>query len=320
MRIALMGQAAFGARVLEALLEKGETIVAVYSPPDRPHGQEDPLTTIAKEKHVSIYQPVSYKDSAVCVNFQSISPDLLIMAYVTAMIPHPFLRVPTQGAICYHPSLLPRHRGASAINWAVIMGDDLTGLTIFWADEGIDTGPILLQKEVPIRPDDTTGSLYFNVLFPMGIEAIVESVDLIKTGKAPRIPQDEHKATYEPPCDEKVAQIDWFRPGKEIHNLIRGCDPQPGAFSFWRNEKITFYQSRFTPVKEKQPSGMVLGISEEHLIISTEDGIIEIGKIRTSDLGKVEISKFRNQSGIKEGDRFVWKINMGKVAEKLADS
>ncbi len=107
------------------------------------------------------------------------------MAFVTDIIPARYFDAPTRGAICYHPSLLPRHRGASAINWAVIMGDSKTGLTIFWPDGGIDTGPILLQKEIDIKPDDTTGSLYFNQLFPIGMGAIAESIALIKGERAP---------------------------------------------------------------------------------------------------------------------------------------
>ncbi len=307
MRIVLMGQAAFGAKTLEALLERGEEVVAVYSPPDGPGGQEDPLTTLAKEKNVPVRQPTSYKDPEVFADFQKFSPELLIMAFVTAIIPAPFLKFPKHGAICYHPSLLPRHRGASAINWAIIMGDVRTGLTIFWPDEGIDTGPILLQKEISINPDDTTGSLYFNHLFPMGIEAILESVDLIKKGKAPRIPQDESKATYEPPCDEKVAQIDWARPGREIYNLIRGCDPQPGAYSFWGGQKIKFYNAHFSPGKVEQPAGMVIDIKRATLAISTGDGILEVERVRVPNMGKIAVAEFVTKSAIKEGDRFTGK-------------
>ncbi len=140
MRIALMGQAAFGASSLEALLKEREEIVAVYAPPDRPGGKADPLATLAREEELPVLQPHSYKDTGAVSSLQEFSPDLLIMAFVTAILPKSFLEVPTHGSICYHPSVLPRHRGASAINWAIMMGDGETGLSIFWADGGIDTG------------------------------------------------------------------------------------------------------------------------------------------------------------------------------------
>ena len=231
MRIILMGQAAFGAKVLESLLERPEHIVAVYTPPDRPGGRLDPLKEAAVNEGLDVFQPETYKDDHVFAEYKALDPDLTVMAFVTDIIPARFFDVPTHGTINYHPSLLPRHRGASAINWAVIMGDDRTGLSIFWPDGGIDTGLVLLQKDIDIGPDDTTGSLYFNHLFPMGVEAIIESIDLVKEGSAPKIPQNEADATYELPCDDRVAGIDWNRPAQELYNLVRGCDPQPGAFA-----------------------------------------------------------------------------------------
>jgi len=305
MRIALIGQAAFGASSLEALLKEGEEVVAVCAPPDRPGGKMDPLVSLAREEELPVLQPHSYKDTGVISSFREFSPDLLVMAFVTAILPEAFLEVPTLGSICYHPSLLPRHRGASAINWAIMMGDEETGLSIFWADGGIDTGPVLLQKKVPIRPDDTTGSLYFKSLFPMGIDAILESVQLIKAGIAPRITQEESRATYEPPCDDKVAKIDWSRPGQDIYNLIRGCDPQPGAYCTWKGEKTRLYGARFHADRSEGASGEILGLEQDHLMVSTGKGALEISRVGTSGLGKVEASKFVTESGVKNGDR--WK-------------
>ncbi len=304
MRIALMGQAAFGAGSLEALLKNDEEIVVVYTPPDGPGGKEDPTAALAREQNLPLLKPNSYKGAEVIPPFQDFSPDLLIMAFVTAILPKPFLDVPTHGSICYHPSLLPRHRGASGINWAIMMGDAETGLSIFWADGGIDTGPILLQKKIPIRPEDTTGSLYFKQLFPMGIDAILESVQLIKAGNAPRIIQDESLATYEPPCNDKVARIDWSKPGQDIYNLIRGCDPQPGAYCTWRHEKTRLYGARFDANRTEAPPGEILGLEGDHLMVSVGEGALEIPKVRTADLGKVEASKFAAESGVKTGDRF----------------
>jgi len=304
MRIVLIGQAAFGAKVLETLLEKGENIVAVYTPPDNPAGRPDPLNELAFSKNIPVFQPKTYKDDQVFNGFKELNPDLAVMAFVTDIIPARFFEVPSKGTINYHPSLLPRHRGASAINWAVIMGDQRTGLSIFWPDGGIDTGPILLQKEIEINPDDTTGSLYFNHLFPLGVEAILESIKAIKEDRAPKITQNETEATYEPPCDDKVSSIDWDMPVQKLYDFIRGCDPQPGACAVFKKEKIRFYGAKLieTPI-DKKP-GTILQIDDKGIHVAALGAKLIIGKIKSGKGKKMPANEFANQEGLKPGDRF----------------
>ncbi len=179
MRIILIGQAAFAEKSLEKLIGKGEKIVAVYCPLDPPNGKFDPVKTKALQLGIPVRQHKSMKAPEVCDEFIALNADLAILAFVTQIVPPQVFSVPRLGSICFHPSLLPKYRGASAINWALIKGEAVTGLTLFWVDKGIDTGPILLQKEVKVEPDDTTGSLYFNKIFPLGVDAIGEAVDLI---------------------------------------------------------------------------------------------------------------------------------------------
>jgi len=307
MRIVVVGQAAFGAKALEALLEQGANIVAAYTPPDGPKGRLDPLKEAAQARGIKVFQPTSYKDDQVFDEYKVLAPDLTILAFVTDIIPAKFFEATATGAICYHPSILPRHRGASAINWAVIMGDNRTGLTIFWPDGGIDTGPILLQKEIDIGPDDTTGSLYFNHLFPMGIEAIVESVALIKAGKAGRLAQDESKATYEPPCDDRVAAIDWEKPAQEIYNLVRGCDPQPGAYGYWKGDKVRLYGAKLLQEHTNQAPGTVVGIDQQGIQLAVSAGKLVAGKARSSKTGKISGTEFAEQQGLKVGHRLTFK-------------
>jgi methionyl-tRNA formyltransferase len=176
-------------------------------------------------------------------------------------------------------------------------------LTILWADKGIDTGPVLLQKEVEIGPDDTTGSLYFNFLFPMGIEAIKEAVELIKKGKAPRIPQDESKATYEPPCDDRVASIDFEKSIHDVYNLIRGCDPQPGAYTVFKGRKVRFYDARMDPSESGKKPGEVLAIETDSLIVAVKSGILRIGKLRVDKGEKIGPVEFAQSVDAKAGDR-----------------
>jgi methionyl-tRNA formyltransferase len=303
MRIAIMGQAAFGARVLETLADRGENVIVAWLPQGKAGAKPDPMKVAADTRGIPVHQPETYKAPETLREFQSLNPDLLIMAFVTDIIPRAFIETPGRGSICYHPSLLPRHRGGSAINWALIMGDKETGLSIFWTDAGIDTGPILLQKRVPIDPEDTTGSLYFNRLFPLGVEAIAESVDLIKAGRASRLVQDESLATYEPLCNDQVARIDWERPAEEVHNLIRGCDPQPGAYTFYQEKKVRLFDARRGDTVSGARPGDVIGADVAGFTVAAEGGTIRIGRVRT-EAGKQDAAAFAAQVGLKSGDSF----------------
>ena len=193
----------------------------------------------------------------------SLTPDVAVLAFVTYRARRIAIRFPKLGSISHHPSLLPKYRGASAINWAIINGETKTGVTIFWVDAGIDTGDILLQKEVEIPAGETTGELYLNKLYPLGVEAVLEAVGLIARGEAPRIPQDHTRGTYDPPCDEKVARIDWNKPGHQVFNFIRGTDPQPGATAFFRGEKVKVYNARFIEEHHQAAPGEVLEINPD---------------------------------------------------------
>src|SRR5947207_11687076 len=200
MRIVVHGQQAFGKAVLDALLKRGENVIAVYVAPEKEGARADPLKEAALAAKLPVYQPASYRKSEVWDEFRALKPDLQVMAFVTLFVPAEFLNIPSKGSIQYHPSLLPKYRGPSAINWPIIQGESETGLSIFWPDNGLDNGDVLLQKKTRIGPQDTLGSVYFDRLFPMGVEAMLESVDLIKTGKAPRIKQDEALPTHEGRC------------------------------------------------------------------------------------------------------------------------
>jgi methionyl-tRNA formyltransferase len=303
MRIAIMGQAAFGAKVLETLADRGEDVIAAWLPQGKSGAKPDPVQIAADQRRIPVHRPENYKAPETLQEFRTLRADLLIMAFVTDIIPPALIETPSLGAICYHPSLLPRHRGGSAINWALIMGDKETGLSIFWADAGIDTGPILLQKRVPIGEDDTTGSLYFNRLFPLGVEAIAESVDLIKAGRAPRLIQDEHLATYEPLCNDRVARIDWELTAEKLHNLIRGCDPQPGAFTHHRGEKVRLFDSHRLDAAPAGRPGEIMTVDAGGFNVATGRGAIRIGKVRKKE-GKQDATVFAAEQGLKPGECF----------------
>jgi methionyl-tRNA formyltransferase len=301
MRIVIVGQGPFGEKVLQTLIQKGEDVVGTFSPPDK---RSESMKVLAEKSGITFFCPNLMKDPQVHDAYVKLKPELAILAFVTDIIPEKLLAVPSLGTICYHPSILPRHRGASAINWAIIQGDTRTGLTIFWADKGIDTGPILLQKEVEIGLDETTGSVYFNKLFPMGVDAMVEAVELIKKGKAPRIPQDDSEATYEPPCDDRVASVSFEKPIKDIYNLIRGCDPQPGAYTTYQGKRVRFYEARISSSAIHKQPGEIISIEEVSVQIAVKGGMIQIGKLRVDKGEKIGPLEFAKSVALKIGDRF----------------
>ena len=297
----MVGQGPFGQKALDTLMKKGEDIVGVFCPNDK---RGEAMAATAEGSGVALFRPNKMLDAEVQTAFLDLRPDLVILAFVTDIITETLLDIPPLGTICYHPSLLPRHRGASGINWAVIQGDTRTGLTILWVDKGIDTGPILLQKEIDIGPEDTTGSLYFNSLFPLGIEAIAEAVDLIKSGKAPIIPQDDSLASYEPPCDDAVAAIDWSKPASDVYNLVRGCDPQPGAYLIFKGDKVRLYNARLLASKQDQRPGVILDIGKGEIMVALNGGALGIGKVRDSSGQKMEADEFAKKIDLQVGMSF----------------
>jgi methionyl-tRNA formyltransferase len=303
LRIILIGQAAFAEKTLDKLVNKGEEVLAVFCFPDAPGGKIDPVKQRALQLGIPVHQHKTLKTPEVTEQFVSLEAELAILAFVSQIIPPPIFNAPRLGSICYHPSLLPKYRGRSAINWALIRGETVTGLTIFWLDKGIDTGPILLQKEVQVDPDDTTGTLYFNKLFPMGIEAIGEAVDLIKAGNPPRIVQDESKASYEPPCGDEHAKIEWSKPAQEVHNLIRGCDPQPGAHTTWQGKMVRVFDTRLQASTNSATAGQVTGIGAEEITIMVNGGTLTVKRMRGGEGAKLNAAEFAKQVGLKVGDR-----------------
>ena len=302
MRIILIGQAAFAEKSLEQLVGQGEDIVAVYCPPDAPGGRLDPLKQKALQLGIPVRQHRSLKAPEVRDEFASFDADLAILAFVTQIVPREVFSVPRLGSICFHPSLLPRYRGASALNWALINGESITGLTLFWVDPGMDTGPILLQKEVAVDPDDTTGSLYFNKVFPLGVDAIGEAVALIKGGNPPRIVQDESRATYDPPCRDEHARIDWSRPAPAVYNLIRGCDPQPGAHATWHGKTVRIFDCRLQRGDPPAAPGHITGIGAEDVNVALAGGTLIVKKVR-ADGGKIAAAEYSKQANLSVGDR-----------------
>ncbi len=301
MRLIVHGQQAFGQAVFERLLERGENIVTVFCAPDS-GGRPDSLKLAAEQADIPVLQPASYKSQEAADAMRELNADLCIMAYVTLIVPSSVLNIPKYGSIQYHPSLLPDHKGPSSINWPIIQGKKTTGLTIFWPDDGLDTGPILLQKKIDIQPDDSLGSLYFNKLFPMGVDAMIEALDMVKGGSAPRIPQDPNAGSYEGWCGKSAAEIDWHKPVDEVYNLIRGTNPQPGAWTTYKNSVVKIFDSTKSAQSSGSP-GTITAIDDAGIHVAAKGGEIVVQRMR-ADAGKVSASEFVEHTDLQVSEQF----------------
>lgn len=302
MRILLVGQAAFAERVLAELGTAGHTIAAVVCPPDR-GPKPDPVKAAALAQNIPVHQFPSLKRPEARAAFEAAGADLALLAYVTQIVPESLLDVPRLGTLCFHPSLLPRYRGGSAIPWQLINGETRTGVTVFWTDAGIDTGPILLQREATAGPDDTAATLYYNTLFPLGVQACVDAVALVAAGNPPRIVQDERTANYDPLLTDAHAAIDWARPAKALHDLVRGCDPNPGAHTTWKGGVVRL----FDPVRSSERAGgaapgTVVRLDAAGIAIATGDGVVACKRLR-ADGAKAPAADVAAACGIEPGCR-----------------
>jgi methionyl-tRNA formyltransferase len=302
MKIALIGQAAFGEKVLEALVAAGEHVAVVYMPPDAAPGKPNSFRDLAAANGIPVRQPARMRDPEVFEEYKSFAADLNVMAFVTDIVPLTILDHPPLGTIQYHPSLLPRHRGASAINWAVINGEPKTGLSIFWPDEGLDTGPILMQKEVDILPDDTLGTVYFGRLFDLGVQAMLESIALVKAGTAPKIEQDLTLGEYEPVC--KDMKIDWMYPVGVVYNVIRGTNPSPGAFATFKGQKVKIFDCEKRAVSGPEKPGTVTAVEDDGFLVAVCGGSLFVRRVQPAGSGKLSAADFCAANDLKVGDRF----------------
>jgi len=299
MRIVVHGQQAFGKAVLERLLERGEDVVAVCCAPTKEGKPEDPLAELAREKGLPLHQPASWKTPEALELMQSFDADVCLMAYVLLFVPEAVRDAPRFGTFQYHPSLLPEHRGPSSINWPIAMGKTRTGLTIFWPDDGLDEGPILLQKTCEIGPDETLGDVYFNKLFPMGVDAMLESLDLVKAGVILKHDQRLEDGSYESWFKKDLARIDWSRPVAEVYNTIRAANPAPGAWTTRGGEEVSIFDS--ARAEGDGTPGTVVSVSDDGVLVQGNGGRILIKRVRPKGAGKQLAAEWAAAAGVREG-------------------
>ncbi len=305
MKIAIVGQQDFGKAVLEAFLARGDQVAGVFCAPEKPGARPDVLKVAAQEKGVQVFQFPSLKNDEAKAALKGLEVEIGIMAFVLQFAPQDFVTIPKHGTIQYHPSLLPKYRGPSSINWPISRGETKTGLTIFRPTDGLDEGPVILQKETAISPDDTLGTVYFDRLFPMGVQAMLEAADLVVAGKHRELVQDESQATYEGWFRDGEARINWANHVDVVHNLIRGCNPAPGAWTTLNGSKLQVFDCRKHPVRTfgavKGKIGEVVECAAASFQVTAQGGRIEVLRAKLGDGKKVAAADLLASGAIKAG-------------------
>ena len=292
MKLALIGQQAFGRAALDKFRERGDTVAGVFVAPEKPGSKPDPLRARAEELGVPVFQFQRYSAEEPLATLRGLAVDIGVMAYVTQFVPQSFVTIPKHGTIQFHPSLLPAHRGPSSINWPIILGKTETGLTIFRPSDGLDEGPVVLQKKIAIGPDDTLGSVYFERIFPQGVAALVEAADLVVTGRAQERVQDEFQASYEGWVRDAESRISWGLPLDVVYNLIRGCNPQPGAWTTLGGKRVQIFDARKIPARtfgsvKGLKLGQVAAMTAEGFTVHAHGGFIEVLRCRIENGAKI---------------------------------
>lgn len=302
MKIAFIGQQDFGKAVLEAFLARGDQIVGVFCKPEKPGEKPDALREAAQAHGLQVFQFPNLKSPEAEQAMRELDADIGVMAFVLQFAPQSFVSIPKHGTIQYHPSLLPKYRGPSSINWPIARGDSETGLTIFRPTDGLDEGPIILQKTCAIGPDATLGDVYFNALFPMGVAALLEASDLVVAGQHTETVQDESQASYEGWFKAEESKINWANHVDQVYNLIRACNPAPGAWCELAGTKVWLYDCRKHPVRTfgevKGKPGEVARISDSSIFINAQGGLIEVLKLKPEGGKKMAAADFARERGL----------------------
>jgi len=307
LRIAYFGQAPFGREVLVRLLEAGHEIAGVYAPPIKPGAKPDPLAEEAEKRGLALFRHAAMRRKtgepipSRIAEHAALRADLNVLAFVTMILPPEIVEAPRFGSLCFHPSLLPKFRGGNALAWQIIAGEREAGVTVFKPDAGVDTGPIVVQKgPVPILPHHTAASLYFESLYALGVEAMVEAVARVADGSARYTPQDEARASFQGLVDDAVARIDWSASAAEIDRRIRGCDPNPGAHAQLGERSVRLFGCTLAEGFDfSAPAGTVIGLDAKGIRVAARGGVLHVAKLKVGDGAKLAAA----ETGMAVGDR-----------------
>ncbi len=307
MKIVFMGTPEFAIPSLDMLLKEGYDVAAVVTQPDKPKGRGNkmsppPVKEYAMEHGIEVLQPEKVKTEEFVEKIKAINPDLLVTAAYGKILPKSVLDIPKHGCINVHGSLLPKYRGAAPIQWSIINGEKVTGITTMYTDVGMDTGDMLVKAEIEITEDMTAGELH-DKLSVLGAEVLKETLKRLENGTLERIPQNDEEATYAPMMTKETGCIDWSKSSREIHNLVRGTNPWPGAYTFYNDKKMKIWMTSVISDEEHDSkAGTILKVSKDGIVVACGLGKLIIKEIQFENARKMSVEEYICGHKIDEGE------------------
>lgn len=319
MKIVFMGTPEFAVLPLRTLIENDYNVVAVVTQPDRPQGRKrtltpSPVKVEAMERGIPVLQPEKIRDVNSVAELQRYAPDLIVTAAYGQILPKSILMMPSLGCINIHASLLPQYRGGAPVHYAIMNGETVSGITIMYMAEGLDTGDMISKVEVPIGDMDNTGTM-LDKLSEAGAQLLLDTLPQLRAGTVQAIPQNHEEATYAPTIRRDDERINWQRSAVEIHNQVRALTPEPGAFTLWNGEVLKIRHTRLavsteggnahvlpsSKVSHNQAPGTVLQCSEDGIAVSTGQGVLMITSLQPAGKKTMDVSQFIRGTRIPEG-------------------
>ncbi|MGE5329044.1 MAG: methionyl-tRNA formyltransferase [Deltaproteobacteria bacterium] len=309
-KVVFMGTPEFARKALKSLVEDGQKILLSVVQPDKPKGRGlklvfPPVKEYSLDNGIDVVQPVTLKDQAFVESIKELNPDLIIVVAYGRILPKAILDIPKLGCINVHASLLPQYRGAAPIQWPILNGDKVTGVTTMYMDVGLDTGDMILKAEVPIEADDTLETLH-DKLAEAGGKLIVETLRQIKNGTAPRIPQDESNATFTRQIKKEDGLINWKDSAENIRNRIRGLNPWPGAFTYYKDKMLKLWKVEAVPFAQEMQEGIIIEAdSKKGLLVSTGNGALKIIEFQPEGSRRMTVEEYLIGHKMTAGDKFL---------------
>ncbi|WP_270646519.1 methionyl-tRNA formyltransferase [Paeniclostridium hominis] len=296
MKIVFMGTPEFAVPCLQKIIDEGHEVLAVVTQPDKPKGRGKklampPVKELALKYNIDVYQPVKAREESFVEKLKEINPELIVVVAFGQILPKSILDIPKFGCVNVHASLLPKYRGAAPLNWVIINGEEKTGVTTMYMDVGLDTGDMILKSEIPLDDEITAGELHDKMMID-GANVLKETIDLIAQGKAPREKQNDDETCYSPIMDKTLGNIDWDKSAKDIHNLVRGVNPWPSAYTTYENQTMKIWKTKVVDKNSDKAPGTILKVDKDGIEVNTGNGVIQISEIQMSGKKRMIVSEY----------------------------
>lgn len=291
-----MGTPEIATGCLQKIIDEKHEVIGVVTQPDKPVGRGKkmgmpPVKELALKYDIPVYQPKRAREESFVEVLKELNPDVIVVVAFGQILPKSILDIPKLGCVNVHVSLLPKYRGAAPINWVIINGEEKTGVTTMYMDEGLDTGDMILKTEFNLDDEITAGELH-DKMMAIGAETLKETLELIEKGTAPRIPQNHEEFSYAPMMDKTLGHVDFNKSAKEVHNLVRGVNPWPSAYATYGGETMKIWKTKVLDEVSSKTPGTILSVDKEGIRVSTKDNVILIEEIQMPGKKRVVVSEY----------------------------